>query len=310
MAGALIRTTEAGAESIFKLLREPPCVAIDRSKEPEERGWTWDETVMAAHLYLNRPATHGGAVEADIERLGTVLWRTRGSIGSKIANLKASSPDYQGRGFANDNDQDPAVIRAWFGRRAELSERFHELVRAFTGGVDWADVITHPLTKRRKLPGRPNPVPDEADRRRRAMEASKGLRRPPAPRTSTVRDPAAQRAFREGVLASYGEHGASPASCPGCGHSRPKANGEALFEAHHLVPVAEDACFDYRIGAPLCANCHWLSTVGSVEQRRAITASLLVNHPGILPGLREAIADGVLPEAAILRLREDGLLPH
>ncbi|MCA1839474.1 MAG: hypothetical protein LC723_03970, partial [Actinobacteria bacterium] len=63
----------------------------------------------------------------------------------------------------------------------------------------------------------------------------------------------------------------------------------------------------FRIGVPLCANCHWLSSVGSLDDRHAIMASIRRSHPGALTALKEAREQGLIRDEGWKRLVEDGL---
>ncbi len=283
---------------------------------PANEDWSPQEVLLALDLYLNRPEGHSTVPLEQIRNLAALIGRSEGAVGNKIANIQAVDPTYPGAGRSHKGSLEAPLLHHWANRTAALRKEASRL-RALYAGSSGGDAE-----------GGDDPGADESLSAglwsKLFRKDANGLRdvvkhgQTAATSRAAAGDVArrgertfrlGQATFAEGVFADFllsvGPQGAY--RCPGCGHTRLKANGDPLLEAHHTVGWEETSSVDPRWGVPLCSNCHKLVEVGSLATRRSIYASVQACYPKMLANLTELVREGVLQTEQTLRLEMEGI---
>jgi 5-methylcytosine-specific restriction protein A len=216
--------------------------------------WSRDETLLALDLYF----THDGHVpppsHPDVIALSATLrslpyhaeaarqptFRNPDGVGFKLMNLRQVAT---GKGLANVSRTDKEIW-AEFGERPAEVKQLSEAVRAGIGSSLWGE----------------KDVPEDEFREGGLLTRLHYRRE----RNPQVRRGLLERRWTAGL------------ECEMCGIARPDLDRglqEALFEAHHLVPIADAVERATKLSdvALLCACCHRLLHRAIALQKRWIT---------------------------------------
>ncbi|MEK6985189.1 MAG: hypothetical protein AABX89_02240 [Candidatus Thermoplasmatota archaeon] len=280
---------------------------VEGAPRPPNDGKDWSEAevLLALDLYLNRPKTQTNPSMRDVRELARLVGRTPDSVALKVSNIQSADPEYKSRGrvgMPNTGKMEGPLFEAWHKRPEELKLVVAELREKLEEGLAPAQPAS----------GKEQAAQTQTWSSAAAAAAKKASREAGADAGRVVaktRDPGKQKKFSKGVMGDWWEAAgeAGYKSCPGCGHSRIKANGAPLLEGSHLVPWTVTASFDSRWGAPLCPNCHSVTEIGSKADRKTIVERLLKIHPRVLDNLLELQRAGLLDEDARTRLAGIGI---
>lgn len=222
--------------------------------------WTRDETILAVDLYLTSngivPSPKAPEVRALSELLRSLpyhaeaakqpTFRNPDGVGFKLMNIRQVAT---GKGLGNVSNMD-RVIWAEFGHRPDQVRRIAAAIRA---GISVASL------------GQSPDVDDELPEGR--LLTALHLRR--------ERNPKVRRLLLDARRSSG-------LRCEICELSRPTLEismQEAIFEAHHLVPLAEAGERKTRLAdlALLCACCHRLIHKAMIHQSTWISIAAARN---------------------------------
>lgn len=201
--------------------------------------WTREETILALDLLLNCGSSIPSASDPRVVTLSEFLrslpyhslaarkpsFRNPDGVSFKIQNLRQVGT---GKGLPNTSRVDREVWQE-LGQRPDEVARLASLIRA--------EAIESALS--------PDEVDDDSEFAEGRTVTESHKRRERSPR------------LRRKFIASRRVKGAL--ECEICGHREPTHQfGEALFEAHHILPLALGQERKTRLKdlALLCANCH------------------------------------------------------
>lgn len=227
--------------------------------------WTRDETILALELFLSSGEQMPSPRSADVVALSNMLrslpyhvdaarkpsFRNPDGVAFKLQNIRQVAT---GKGLGNVSQMDRAIWAEFGNDRAEVSR----LANAIRAGVVAERTIAD--------------VPDEEFSEGRLLTILHYRRE---------RDPKLR-----GKLLST--RTGDRLSCDACGLSRtelPRELQEALFEAHHMLPLASgERTTRLTDLAVLCACCHRVVHKLMVKEKRAIPISELIAVIGLRPG--------------------------
>jgi hypothetical protein len=242
-----------------------------------------------------------------------LLNRSNGSVNYKLGNFIFARTEVLGlpkAGFEGRAERDRELFEEWHGSPDELHEVATGL-RSLLGQTQFQPelgTVKHPVGFFRWL----RRATDEelaagaASRGEHARQLEDEVRTTSRV-TITARE--GQKSFQEAVLIDFVRSGGAELleSCPGCGHSRKRLNGDPILEVHHVVPFHRTMAMDPRWGVPLCNNCHEVAETGTRPDRKSLYANVLRVFPQLADRLRELKDAGKLSVLDAEQLRADGL---
>jgi hypothetical protein len=277
------------------------------------RDWTDAERIIILDDYLQSLSRSKTLGEEWIANTSTLLDRSRGSVNLKRGNFVYARTEVLGlpkAGMKGRALRDTELFREWHQNAGELHGVADE-IRASLGTV-----VARAHDERRRIPdrffewlqhaSREDLETESASRaqRTRQLESEGGTT---AESSGTRRE--GQKEFKEAALIDFVLCAGTDLlrSCPGCGHSRTRFNGDPILDVHHVVPFARTLAMDPRWGVPLCKNCHAVAHTGSPADRRTIYANVIRVFPQLLNRLQELYDGGQLSTSHAVELREVGL---
>ncbi|MDR6938202.1 HNH endonuclease [Luteibacter sp. 3190] len=206
--------------------------------------WTRDETILALDLFFDAGMVALSDSDPRVIQLSQTLralpgnelraespsFRNPAGVSFKLSNLQSVAT---GRGFANSSATDLAVWKQFESRRQKVKEIATLILK---------HVAEAPLE-----------TDDQDDEELEFPEGSVF--------TAMHRRRERNRKLRKSLIKERRKHGSL--SCDACGKVNPTDDpnlDDAIFDAHHLIPLAEQGERKTRLTdvALLCANCHRL----------------------------------------------------
>ena len=218
--------------------------------------WTRDEVILALDLYFDLDGSVPGPSDARIQQLSSLLrafphhalaarkasFRNPDGVAFKLQNLRQVAT---GKGLGNVSRVDREIWNE-FGASPQRTKGVAELIRV---GVDLVQAeMANGETDEEFVEGR--------------IVTDAHLRRERSPR---LRKKLIQHRTRNGRLRCD--------ICDTVATGVPAALKEAMFEGHHVLPLAAggERVTRLRDMALLCANCHRLLHRAIIQQRRWLT---------------------------------------
>jgi hypothetical protein len=277
------------------------------------RDWTDAERIVVLDDYLQSLTQHHKLGSDWTRATSGLLKRSAGSVNYKLGNFIYARTEVLGlakAGFKGRADRDKELLEDWHKDLAGLHQVASRLRESLGSIITEEGRPTPPATGRFYdwLKGSDRRTLEQESKRRR--EAAR--RRQSEGRTISkgeVRIREGQRDFKEAALIDFALFAGIDAmlSCPGCGHSRARLNGDPILEVHHVIPFSRTLAMDPRWGVPMCCNCHEVAHTGSVADCRAIYARVTRIYPQLCGRLRELREAGELSQLQAEELTKLGL---